>query len=276
MPSNAKSPAAGWYDDPTDGTRSRFWDGASWTDKTRRRHAVQPTSAELDPVGLARGGGRPRKHFVVAVAGVVAAVALVVVGVVTLAVMRSDRQVATFDAVLGHPEDAPVVEQPEEDSAAVVARQRADSSTGSGHSGEITEPPDDSLAVAPSLDTEVDDRWPWEQGAEGAPIAVHDEARWIVVAASLNAQDFTIADAELRAAEWAQATRQTPLVLLSDHYPSLNPNLWVVAFGPYEDEETATRTCTDEIGGGCYARVLSVQSGDRYCIASDGCEGERR
>lgn len=31
----AISPEAGWYTDPGDGTRHRYWDGAAWTDQTR-------------------------------------------------------------------------------------------------------------------------------------------------------------------------------------------------------------------------------------------------
>ena len=61
-------------------------------------------------------------------------------------------------------------------------------------------------------------------------------------------------------------------LLWSSHYPSLNPDLWVLFDGPFDDEDAAT-DAADAIGGGSYPRVLSDDDGDRYCIADDGCVG---
>jgi hypothetical protein len=41
----ADSPAAGWYDDPSDSTNLRYWDGAAWTPQIRPKHGGAAPSA---------------------------------------------------------------------------------------------------------------------------------------------------------------------------------------------------------------------------------------
>lgn len=103
-----------------------------------------------------------------------------------------------------------------------------------------------------------------------APVALAGaQERWIVVIASLNGDDFAESDA------WERAAREGgDAVLWSSHYPSLNPNLWVVFDGPFVDESLA-RDAANRRGGGAYERVLSDDEGDRYCLVADGCIGER-
>ena len=46
-------PPAGWYDDPEDETKSRFWNGISWTnDRKRRKTRVVPTVEVADKLLL--------------------------------------------------------------------------------------------------------------------------------------------------------------------------------------------------------------------------------
>ena len=104
----------------------------------------------------------------------------------------------------------------------------------------------------------------------GAPVTLSGaQERWIVVVSSLNGNDFTESEALQRAAREGGDG-----VLWSSHYPSLNPNLWVVFDGPYNDESSA-RDAANRRGEGAYQRVLSDDEGDRYCLAADGCIGER-
>jgi hypothetical protein len=102
---------------------------------------------------------------------------------------------------------------------------------------------------------------------EFAPVAPGPDGRWIVVLTSLNGSDFGAADARERARE----INRPGQVLWSSHYASLNPDLWVVYDGPYPDEASADAAAPS----GSYARVLSDDASDRYCMAADGCAGER-
>ena len=49
-------PEAGWYDDPEDATRLRYWDGAAWTDAFQPRPATPPPPP---PAGMAPPGSPP-------------------------------------------------------------------------------------------------------------------------------------------------------------------------------------------------------------------------
>lgn len=112
---------------------------------------------------------------------------------------------------------------------------------------------------------------PWEFAAcEYAPVDPDRDGSWIVVVGSLNGDDFDEADARDRAAELGRSRQ----LLWSSHYASLNPNLWVIYEGPYPDEDSADAAAS-RMGSSHYARVLSDDEDDRYCLAADGCAGER-
>ena len=42
-------PQAGWYDDPEDATRLRYWDGSAWTDERRPREVPPPPPGPSTP-----------------------------------------------------------------------------------------------------------------------------------------------------------------------------------------------------------------------------------
>jgi cell division septation protein DedD len=95
----------------------------------------------------------------------------------------------------------------------------------------------------------------WEHPeCEHAPLdpSRYDE-RWIVVVGSFSSAD----SARREARAWADRGGHDPQLLWSSHYPSLNPDLWVVYEGPYPHRHDATRA-KDELGPGAYLRMLSV------------------
>ena len=47
----ADAPGAGWYPDPSGGSRLRWWDGLDWTDDNR----APPTTGSLEALALAAG-----------------------------------------------------------------------------------------------------------------------------------------------------------------------------------------------------------------------------
>ncbi len=104
-----------------------------------------------------------------------------------------------------------------------------------------------------------------------APVPVEEQnERWIVVRASMRSGDFDAQAAEQRARD----LEVDGGVLWSSHYPSLNPDLWVVYEGPFPDAEAARRAA-EAVDGEAYARALTTDDDDRFCIADDGCVGER-
>ena len=104
-----------------------------------------------------------------------------------------------------------------------------------------------------------------------APVPVEERSeRWIVVRASMRSGDFDAQAAEQRARD----LEVDGGVLWSSHYPSLNPDLWVVYEGPFPDAEAA-RGAAEAVDGEAYARALTTDDDDRFCIADDGCVGER-
>ena len=126
--------------------------------------------------------------------------------------------------------------------------------------------------VEVSDDIPVEELRPWEfEECDRAPIVLSaSDERWVAVVESLSGQDFS----EEEALERLEADEDRQL-LWSSHYPSLNPGLWVIVEGPFEDQEAATEAAR-RIGGGAYPRALTDDDGDRYCVAADGCVGETR
>lgn len=113
--------------------------------------------------------------------------------------------------------------------------------------------------------------WQFPQFCPSAPVDLTGVSeRWIIVVASLNGDDFDY----LGALERANREGLPGRVLWSTHYPSLNPHLWVVYDGPFADESGAASAARAR-GDASYPRVLSDDSADRYCVAADGCLGER-
>jgi|GEM_PF-2498048 len=121
-------------------------------------------------------------------------------------------------------------------------------------------------------DTPVEQLRPWEfEECDRAPIVLSgSRERWVAVIESLSGEDFGEEEALDRV-----ETDGDRLLLWSSHYPSLNPGLWVIVEGPFEDQEAATDAAR-RIGGGAYPRALTDDDGDRYCVAADGCVGETR
>ncbi|MCC5947543.1 MAG: hypothetical protein JJT89_03715 [Nitriliruptoraceae bacterium] len=109
---------------------------------------------------------------------------------------------------------------------------------------------------------------PWDLGAcPHAPIAVPDgEARYIVVTASLFPDEVDEQEARRR----ADAAGDEVVLLWSTHYPSLTPDLWVVAAGPFPDQDAADAEAQRR-GGGAYVRGLVDEPGDRYCLVTEDC-----
>ena len=111
----------------------------------------------------------------------------------------------------------------------------------------------------------------WEfEACSFAPVDLGQGNTWIVVVTSLNGDDFTSDDALERAEELGLSGQ----VLWSSHYASLNPGLWVVFDGPFADEAAAADVA-GRSDGTIYPRLLSDDDSDRYCMAGDGCVGER-
>ena len=121
-------------------------------------------------------------------------------------------------------------------------------------------------------DAPVDQLRPWEfEECDRAPIALTaSQERWVAIVESLSGEDFSEAEALARL-----EADEDRLLLWSSHYPSLNPGLWVIVEGPFEDRAAAT-DASRRIGGGAYPRALTDDDGDRYCVAADGCVGETR
>ena len=94
-PSSSDVPV-GWYDDPTDGTRRRYWDGDEWTNQI----------APKEPPGRTfRGEGSPPQPVVVKKHGCLSAIGGVVVIVVVLIAALLVWGAATTDTDTGSGDD---------------------------------------------------------------------------------------------------------------------------------------------------------------------------
>ena len=278
----------GWYNDPTGRAAQRYHDGRAWTASTR----------DAGPTGHAADGSETRRRrpvgALVAFGSLVLVAAAVVVGVIFLTghdpLPASDEQaerdgdqngeagvdgeatserteegddVATADP--GSPEEGDVeAEQPVDEESSDNSSDRDDEDLLVDFDG-VCE------ALVPLDELERGTVRAWDVGCTTAPVALsQDESRWVVVVASLNGDDFT-KDAAL---DRANTLGLPGNVLWSSHYPSLNPDLWVVFDGPFPTQGAASDAAVNR-DDASYPRVLSDDDGDRYCIAADGCRGER-
>lgn len=268
------TPRPGWYPDPADRADERWWDGTAWADATRTSGTVHVAG------GAARRRVSPWLWVVplVALLGGGVAFALTGDGPAVPELAEGELAESAGDEV----EDPDGAEDQPVDGA-------GSPTAASEEPAEDTEPDDDLLEIELDGRCEVtvpaSDR-PRSQGGDGpelrawrfpscsfAPVdldADDEGRRWMVVVASLNGMEHDAQDARDRAA----AVGLPGQVLWSTHYPSLNPDLWVVFDGPFPDE-TAARAAADRRGGGAYERVLSAEDDDRFCLAADGCVGER-
>ncbi|MFA9445561.1 hypothetical protein [Egicoccus sp. AB-alg6-2] len=220
-------------------------------------------------------------------AAVLLAVPMLLALVLWGAVLGADRDGVGAESVAGVPEGSGGDDEADTGSVEATGESRreraeregatAGGAAGRGPSEDTDEPVtiefDGRCEVEVEPAEQDDELRPWHFDAcEHAPIPLTgSQKRWIVVVASLWGEDFTEREARAR----VEATGGGAQLLWSSHYPSLNPDLWVVAEGPFDDEDAAQRAA-DRIGGGAYARELSDDEGDRYCIAADGCVGETR
>jgi hypothetical protein len=192
-------------------------------------------------------------------------------GLWAVAILTSDDRLGIAAA------PSPAAEPPPEDDGGDPAGRSDEPEPGS----EDGDPVDDELTPVtidgvctvelPSIERDAP-RSAWEYpDCTYAPVAVQDRReRWIVVRASMGSADFDADEAEQRAGELGVDGG----VLWSSHYPSLNPDLWVVFDGPFPDA-AAARGAADLVDGEAYARALTTDENDRFCIAADGCVGER-
>jgi hypothetical protein len=270
----AATVAPGWYVDPTGAAALRWWDGTAWTDRIKNRresasvrklsHLAAVTAVFLLLGGVGFFGGRwlltgERDDG-------------------TFAIDRSNQSptAAAEDRTSGNDLE---LEEPESSTPAGDGSEPNSGPESQDPSNTTTEPVDPLLTInfdgvcdaqVPRSIAEAGGVRPWNVGCATAPVSLEFGPRWIIVVASLNGADTTESDARDRAASVGLSGK----VLWSSHYPSLNPNLWVVYDGPYLDEATA-RASAQRRGADSYARTLSDSEGDRYCLAADGCVGER-
>lgn len=267
----------GWYEDPYGEATWRWWDGGAWSTATR-----------LDGGFMDAPDRQDRRRATIGLA-VLALAALVVVASAILFTGNNDvavddlpgagEQTPPTGGTDEAPSDEPLESDPTTPSDAPEDGSDEDDASSedqrSGDEEDAGEAPveldfDGVCTVEVDAD-EVDDPRPWDfDECTSAPIALDGaEERWIVVVASLSEGSYDEAAARERAASEGFDGN----LLWSSHYPSLNPDLWVVYDGPYADQEEA-RAAAEDIGGGSYPRVLSDDDDDRYCVAADGCAGD--
>lgn len=80
----AASPEAGWYADPGDATRYRYWDGTAWTDKTR------PATGGTDSDVGAGGAAKTRRRRLLPLAIAAGGVLVVGAGAVAIVVLNDN------------------------------------------------------------------------------------------------------------------------------------------------------------------------------------------
>jgi hypothetical protein len=282
-----------WYPDPVDPTQERWWNGEEWTTDIRR--------IRTGPLAAPAPSRRPPRAALLA-AGALGLVTVLVVAAV-IVVTGGDRSGDIDDVPVAGDAGTDTGDGAEDDTdtgedASADAGEDADEGDGS-RNGEGDGDGDGSEAEGDDGDEATDEGDPADEGESGvidldgqcevdlddvpdadgdlrawdvpactyAPVDLGSGSRWIVVIASLDGTANDGAAAETRAGGFSGAEG----VLWSSHYPSLNPGWWVVYDGPFDGEDAATEAA-EARGGGAYPRLLSDDTGDRYCIAAGGCE----
>lgn len=303
---------AGWYLDPANAEQERWWDGAGWTGHTQvpttredvatvndapeARDGTQTIPTDDDDGPSDDDAVAPRRRLTRRVVGVGLLALLVMLGsalgTIELLQMRDSVSEASAEPNSGPASDAdPRDEAPSANESAGTPGEDlptdAETSPDQGEaqeSSDAAEEPATPRMTTVTLDGECtltldettiaqsDRIRPWDYpDCEWAPVVLPPGGeRWIVVLASLNSADFGPRDARAR----AQELGVSGAVLWSTHYPSLNPDLWVVFDGPFSSEAAAASAARNW-GAAAYPRVLSDNTGDRYCLSPDGCVGER-
>ncbi len=223
------------------------------------------------------GLDRDRRNAIIGLSVLV----LAAVGIVGAAIVFTDSPSAPTDGLAiteeqqgpaeapgGMPEDAPGDgEAAPSDGAEGAIEEPGEAEESPSGSPDGTEEVDFDGVCTVEVDREGfgDDRaelrpWRFEE-CTSAPVVLADaeDERWIVVVASLSGSEFD----EAGALDRAEGHGLDGNVLWSSHYPSLNPDLWVVFDGPFEDQDAAADAATDR-GGGAYARLLADEAGARY------------
>ena len=293
----------GWYEDPYGEATWRWWDGSTWSTATRLDGRVASASAAgaTTAMSAAPPDGTPVEHMDVpdrqdrrrATIGLAVLTLLALVIVASAILFTDSPNHLAVDDLPGADEQAPPTdgtgEAPAEEpldsdptTPSDAPEEGTDEDAGAGSEGEPAEGEEEATGGSVELDfdgvctveddaDDVDDPRPWDFDAcTSAPITLDaGEERWIVVVASLSEGGYDEEAARDRAASEGFAGN----LLWSSHYPSLNPDLWVVYDGPYAGQEEA-RAAAAELGGGSYPRVLSDDDDDRYCVAADGCVGD--
>jgi hypothetical protein len=282
-----------WYPDPVDPAQERWWNGEEWTTDIRR--------IRTGPLAAPAPSRRPPRAALLAAGALGLLTILVVTAVIVLTggdrsgdiddlPVAGDAETGTDDAdedtADGDADDGAAGDDDtagEGDGDAGEGDGDADDSGSEGADGEETTDEDDPADAGDGgvidLDgqCEVDldevpdadgDLRAWDVPAcTYAPVDLGSGSRWIVVIASLDGTANDGPAAETRADGFSGAEG----VLWSSHYPSLNPGWWVVYDGPFDGQDAATEAA-EARGGGAYPRLLSDDTGDRYCIAAGGCE----
>lgn len=256
--------AAGWYPDPQDGSRYRWWDGTAWTDQTsvpfdapagstpqpaspqeevRPEPEPAPQRAPVRPTPEAEAQedeSRSGRRWLLAVVAAVVLIGTGAAGGVMLVGGDSDQT----------------------ETAAASSAEASDAVPHEGNAGMETSAP------ASESDAETSE----DEGAAPDPTPTPDQARspnsvvatdtWTVVLESLETDRYPWHAAE-ESAEWhaANGVRDVGVIRSSD-YGSLNPGYWVVVAGSWPSEEDAASYCRQirNIAESCYQRFVGDAS----------------